>query len=44
MAQGIQIRFSGVRHPQTQGKVERMHGALQSLQCAVRKRKTDPEH
>lgn len=29
MRQGIRIAFSGFRHPQTQGKVERMHGALQ---------------
>jgi len=35
LRQGIRIRLSGVRHPQTQGKVERMHGALQR---AVRKR------
>lgn len=28
MRQGIQLLFSGVRHPQTQGKIERMHGAL----------------
>ena len=27
---GVRIAWSGVRHPQTQGKVERMHGALQS--------------
>ena len=27
--QGVRLRFSGIRHPQTQGKVERMHGALQ---------------
>lgn len=26
--QGITLRFSGVHHPQTQGKVERMHGTL----------------
>lgn len=26
--QGIRLRFSGVHHPQTQGKVERMHGTL----------------
>jgi transposase InsO family protein len=38
MRQGIRLSFSGVRHPQTQGKVERMHGALQR---AVRKRCTD---
>ena len=29
MRQGIRLLFSGIRHPQTQGKVERMHGALQ---------------
>jgi transposase InsO family protein len=28
MKQGIQLHFSGYRHPQTQGKVERFHGAL----------------
>jgi transposase InsO family protein len=38
MRQGIRLRFSGIRHPQTQGKIERMHGALQK---AVRKRGTD---
>jgi len=36
LQQGIRVIFSGVRHPQTQGKVERMHG---SLQRAIRKRK-----
>ena len=29
MRQGIRLQWSGVRHPQTQGKVERMHGCLQ---------------
>ncbi len=29
MRQGIRCWFSGVRHPQTQGKVERFHGALE---------------
>jgi len=29
MKQGIQLRWSGFRHPQTQGKVERFHGALE---------------
>jgi transposase InsO family protein len=38
MRQGIRLLFSGVRHPQTQGKIERMHGALQK---AMRKRGTD---
>jgi transposase InsO family protein len=26
---GVGLRFSGVRHPQTQGKVERFHGTLE---------------
>ena len=38
MRQGIRIAFSGFRHPQTQGKVERMHGALQR---AARKRRRE---
>lgn len=38
MRQGVRLMFSGIRHPQTQGKVERMHGALQQ---AVRKRHQD---
>ena len=29
MKQGIQLHWSRIRHPQTQGKVERFHGALQ---------------
>lgn len=29
MRQGIGLRWSGIRHPQTQGKVERFHGELQ---------------
>lgn len=29
MQLGVSLRFSGIRHPQTQGKVERMHGALE---------------
>jgi transposase InsO family protein len=34
MRQGIALRFSGIRHPQTQGKVERFHGSLQrALDC-----------
>ena len=28
MKQGIRLHCSGYRHPQTQGKVERFHGAL----------------
>src|SRR5579871_6515376 len=38
MRQGIHIAFSGFRHPQTQGKVERMHGALQRA-ASKRRRK-----
>lgn len=34
MRQGIALRFSGVRHPQTQGKVERFHGSMErALEC-----------
>lgn len=29
MKQGIGLHWSGLRHPQTQGKVERFHGSLQ---------------
>jgi len=29
MRQGIRCHFSGIRHPQTQGKVERFHGSLE---------------
>jgi transposase InsO family protein len=29
MKQGVGLWFSGVRHPQTQGKVERFHGTLE---------------
>ena len=29
MRQGIRLHWSGIRHPQTQGKVECFHGALQ---------------
>jgi transposase InsO family protein len=29
MRQGIALHFSGIRHPQTQGKVERFHGSLE---------------
>jgi transposase InsO family protein len=41
MRLGIRLIYSGICHPQTQGKVERMHGALQQ---AIRKRKANPEH
>jgi len=40
MQQGVRLLYSGYRHPQTQGKVERMHGALQR---AIRRRsEADP--
>src|SRR5208283_3141853 len=36
LKQGIRLYFSGVRHPQTQGKVERLHRTLeQALERAV---------
>jgi transposase InsO family protein len=38
MRHGIRIYLSGYRHPETQGKVERMHGALFA---AIRKRRAD---
>jgi transposase InsO family protein len=40
LQQGVRLLFSGFRHPQTQGKVERMHGVLQR---AIRRRKTNPD-
>jgi transposase InsO family protein len=40
LRQGVRITFCRVRHPQTQGKVERMHEALQS---AIRQRKGSPD-
>jgi transposase InsO family protein len=40
MRQGIRIYLSGIRHPQTQGKVERMHGVLHA---AIQKRKADAD-
>ena len=41
MRQGIQLCWSGIRHPQTQGKVERFHG---SLQRALRRRGIPRQH
>lgn len=43
MRQGIRIAFSGFRHPQTQGKVERMHGALQRA-ASKRRRQFEDQH
>ena len=42
MQQGIRLYFSGVRHPQTQGKVERFHGALEMARR--RRGLPGPEH
>jgi transposase InsO family protein len=39
MKQSIRLYFSGVRHPQTQGKVERLNGALEM----ARRRRNLPE-
>ena len=39
MGQGIQLHFGRYRHPQTQGKVERFHGALEM----ARRRRGLPE-
>ena len=41
MRQGIRLHWSGIRHPQTQGKVERFHG---SLQRAVERRGMGRQH
>ena len=42
MQQGIELRFSGIRHPQTQGKVERLHGSLhRALQRRGRPRRRE---
>jgi transposase InsO family protein len=40
MKQGIRLHWSGIRHPQTQGKVERFHGTLQR---AMERRGPQPE-
>ena len=39
MRAGIRIYLSGIRHPQTQGKVERFHGALEK----ARRRRGHPQ-
>jgi transposase InsO family protein len=33
MRQGIRLYMSGFRHPQTQGKIERLNGCLESTMC-----------
>ena len=40
MQQGVRLYYCGIRHPQTQGKVERFHG---TLEMARRKRGLPPE-
>ena len=39
MRLGIRLYYSGIRHPQTQGKVERFHGALEK----ARRRRGHPQ-
>ena len=42
MQQGVELRFSGYRHPQTQGKVERLHRSLhRALQFRGRPRRPE---
>jgi len=41
MRQGVRLHWSGIRHPQTQGKIERFHG---SLQRAWRRRGIPQQH
>jgi transposase InsO family protein len=33
MRQGIRLHLSGLRHPQTQGKVERLNGSMEAAMC-----------
>jgi transposase InsO family protein len=43
MRQGVRLCWSGVRHPQTQGKVERFHGSLQRALDLRGLLNTDPQ-
>ena len=43
MRQGIRAAVVGIRHPQTQGKVERFHGSLQRALDARRQREARPQ-
>jgi len=43
MRVGIRLYFSAVRHPQTQGKVERFHGALEKARRRRGHPQTDPQ-
>ncbi len=42
MKQGIRLYMSGYRHPQTQGKVERMHGSLEAAMVKRGKPEGEP--
>jgi transposase InsO family protein len=43
MKQGMQLHFSGYRHPQTQGKVERFHGSLEAARRKRERSESEPE-
>jgi transposase InsO family protein len=43
MKQGIAPHWSGYRHPQTQGKVERFHGSLERALQARRAPRQEPQ-
>lgn len=43
MKQGIQLHWSGFRHPQTQGKVERFHGGLERAMQARGAPRKEPQ-
>jgi transposase InsO family protein len=43
MKQGIQLHWSGFRHPQTQGKVERFHGELERALRLRRAPRQEPQ-
>lgn len=43
MKQGVKLHWSGYRHPQTQGKVERFHGALERALRARGAPRKDPQ-
>ena len=43
MKQGMKLHFSGYRHPQTQGKVERFHGSLEAARVKRDRSESEPE-
>jgi len=43
MKQGMKLHFSGYRHPQTQGKVERFHGSLEAARRKRDRSESEPE-